>query len=169
MFRLPAVLFGTLSRTLPQSQLKWIFSARVRLFRMATNPLVRSKLWLCPLSRIWSRPSNSERRRTVLPGWTTQKAEPRRSVSQRTWCAARTCVSSQHSRCLNCCTQSSSGSGRAGGQKPAHRQVFGCATTSIEWTLDMLEVEPPDADQQELLRATTPSSRTVHRAKARHV
>ena len=61
------VRFKTLSRTLPSSQLKWTFSARRWVLRMARDPLARSQLWIRPPYRIWCQLSNLGRRRTLLP------------------------------------------------------------------------------------------------------
>ena len=84
---------------------------------------------------------------------TTQKAVRRRSVAQRTCVAARICVSSQHSRCFNYRTRPSSRSscrGRAGGRS---QYIATCSGRDHLDPTDRLEVEPPDADQQELWRA----------------
>ena len=104
------VRFKTLSRTLISSQLKWVL-------RMA---LVRSQLWIRLPSRIWFRSTTLERRRTLLLSLDdSQGCATPFGFSKKTCITARTCISSQHNRCLNFRTQSSSRSSRrvrAGGQ-----------------------------------------------------
>ena len=85
---------------------------------------VSYQLWIRPPLRVWSRSSNFERRRTLLV-WTTQKAVRRHAVTQVAQ-AVREVKASASQRAGAC-------------------EYLG--------PMDRLDVEPPDADQQELWRA----------------
>ena len=104
------------------------------------------------------------------PIWTTQQAVRRRSISQRTRVAANTCVSSCHSRCLNCRTQPCSRSSRRGRAGVRSQCIATCSG-----------LQPPRSDgrgskwscpmttNRNFGEPTTPFSRAIHRAKARRV
>ena len=134
--------------TLPSSQLKWRFSAKRWILRMARNPVVRLQLWTRPSSRIWSRSSNLERRRTLFS-----------SKDDSAGCAtpfgfSKNLCCSQNLQFLNTAVASTTELSQTVAQvAEAVREVKAGASQRVRVRDHRLEVEPPDSDQQELWRA----------------
>ena len=148
------VRLKTMSRTSPSSQLKWRFSARRWVLRMARNPLRRLQLWIRAPSRIWSRSSKLERRRTLLPSLDDPEVCVTPFGFSKNLCCSphlRLFPTQPLPQLQNSAKQSPKSQRRAVEVKASTSQrVRVCDHLD---PMESLEVEPLGVDQQELWRA----------------
>ena len=98
------------------------------------TPLVRLQLWIRLPWRIWSRPSNFERRRTLLPSLDdSEGCDTPFDFSKNLCCSQHLrLLPTQHVASSKELSQAVAQVAQAGRSKPVHRNVFGSATTSIQ-------------------------------------